>query len=119
MLALAEFYSSGLLPIKDIAARCDIPHQFLEQIFNRLGKAGIIKSTRGKNGGYQLAMPPQQITVLQIIAALEGDSGPLAVLDRGHMRTDFCLAQGGKPIFARCSSSLKRIIIFSHSALGS
>ena len=72
LLALAEFYNSGLLQIKDIAARCDIPHQFLEQIFNRLNKAGIIKSTRGKKGGYELAEPPSQITVLQIVIALEG-----------------------------------------------
>ena len=73
LVALAEFYYSGLLQLKDIAARCDIPQQFLEQIFNRLGKAGIIKSTRGKNGGYRLARSPKHITVLQIVSALEGD----------------------------------------------
>ena len=73
LLALAEFYNSGLLQIKDIASRCDIPHQYLEQIFNRLGKTGIIKSTRGKKGGYQLAKPPEKITVLHIVNALEGD----------------------------------------------
>jgi len=73
LLALAEFYNSGLLQIKDIASRCNIPHQYLEQIFNRLGKTDIIKSTRGKNGGYKLAKPPEQITVLQIVTALEGD----------------------------------------------
>lgn len=73
LLTLAEFYNSGLLPIKDIAARGDIPHQFLEQIFNRLGKSGIIKSTRGKNGGYELARPPGEITVLHIVNALDGD----------------------------------------------
>jgi len=73
LLTLAEFYNSGLLQIKEIAARCDIPHQFLEQIFNRLGKAGIVKSTRGKNGGYELAKPPAHITVLDIVNSLEGD----------------------------------------------
>ena len=73
LLALAEFYNSGLLQIKDISSRCDIPHQYLEQIFNRLGKTGIIKSTRGKKGGYELAKPPEQITVLHIVNALEGD----------------------------------------------
>jgi Rrf2 family protein len=73
LLALAEFYNSGLLQIKDIASRCDIPHQYLEQIFNRLGKTGIIKSTRGKKGGYELAKPPEKITVLHIVNALEGD----------------------------------------------
>ena len=45
----------------------------IEQIFNRLGKTGIIKSTRGKKGGYELAIPPEQITVLHIVTALEGD----------------------------------------------
>ena len=73
LLALAEFYNSGLLQIKDIASRCNIPHQYLEQIFNQLGKTGLIKSTRGKKGGYKLAKPPEQITVLQIINALEGN----------------------------------------------
>ena len=73
LLALAEFYNSGLLQIKDIASRCDIPHQYLEQIFNRLGKTGIIKSTRGKKGGYELAKPPEKITILHIVNALEGD----------------------------------------------
>ena len=73
LLALAESYGSGLLQIKDISTRCKIPHQYLEQIFNRLGKIGIIKSTRGKNGGYELASAPQKITVLDIVNSLEGN----------------------------------------------
>jgi Rrf2 family protein len=73
LLALAESYGSGLLQIKDISSRCNIPHQYLEQIFNRLGKAGIIKSTRGKNGGYELAHTPNKITVLDIVNTLEGE----------------------------------------------
>ena len=73
LLYLAEFYKTGLLSMKDIALHCDIPHEFLKQIFNQLGKAGIIKSTRGKKGGYELAMPPDQITVLQIVNILEGE----------------------------------------------
>ena len=72
LLTLAESYGSGLLQIKDIASRCNIPHQYLEQIFNRLGKTGIIKSTRGKNGGYELASAPQRVTVLDIVNSLEG-----------------------------------------------
>ena len=72
LLALAEAYGSGLLQIKEISSQCNIPHQYLEQIFNRLGKAGIIKSTRGKNGGYELASGPQRVTVLDIVNSLEG-----------------------------------------------
>ena len=102
LLALAEFYHSGLLPIKDIAARCDIPHQFLEQIFNRLGKAGIIKSTRGKNGGYQLARPPEQITVLQIVAALEGD---IEFVSRNEEKNSVIVE-----LFAEAEKNLKSIL---------
>lgn len=84
LLALAEFHNSGLLQIKDIASRCDIPYQYLEQIFNRLVKTGIIKSTRGKNGGYELASPPEQITVLQIVNALEGEIEFVPKSDTGN-----------------------------------
>ncbi len=72
LLALAVSYDQGLLQIKDIAARQDIPRQYLEQIFNQLGKANIIKSVRGKYGGYSLARPPGQILAAEIITLLEG-----------------------------------------------
>jgi len=105
LLALAEFYNSGLLQIKDIASRCDIPHQFLEQIFNRLGKAGIIKSTRGKNGGYQLAKPPGQITVLDIVNGLEGD---IEFVAKAHEENDVIVE-----LFQEAEKKLKEILSVS------
>lgn len=109
LLALAEFYNSGLLPIKDIASRCDIPHQFLEQIFNRLGKAGIIKSTRGKNGGYELATPPEQITVLHIVNALEGD---IAFVSKSEDKNDVIVE-----LFHEAEKKLQNILSISLAAL--
>ena len=109
LLALAEFYNSGLLPIKDIASRCDIPHQFLEQIFNRLGKAGIIKSTRGKNGGYELAKPPEQITVLHIVNALEGD---IAFVSKSEDKNDVIVE-----LFHEAEKKLQNILSISLAAL--
>ncbi len=72
VLALAEHYDQGLLQTKDIAAQQDIPRQFLEQIFNQLGKAKIISSVRGKYGGYKLSRSPAEIKVAEIITLLEG-----------------------------------------------
>jgi len=109
LLALAEFYNSGLLPIKDIASRCDIPHQFLEQIFNRLGKAGIIKSTRGKNGGYELAKPPEQITVLHIVNALEGD---IEFVSKSEDKNDVIVE-----LFHEAEKKLQNILSISLAAL--
>ncbi len=71
-LLLAEYHDQGRLAIREIATRRNIPRQYLEQIFNQLTRAGIIKSVRGKFGGYQLAQPPKNVMVSEIIATLEG-----------------------------------------------
>ena len=102
LLALAEFYSSGLLQIKDIASRCNIPHQYLEQIFNRLGKAGIVKSTRGKNGGYELAKPPGQITVLHIVTAQEG---PIEFVSKSDEKNDAIME-----LFQEAERNVKQVL---------
>lgn len=57
-------------PIKDIAAIENISPEFLEQIFFKLKKAGIISSVRGPGGGFLLAMPADQITAQQIFEAV-------------------------------------------------
>ena len=71
-LSLAEHYGQGLLQIKDISNQKNVPLQYLGQIFNLLVKADIIKSVRGKNGGYKLSRTPSDITVLEILEVLEG-----------------------------------------------
>jgi len=72
LLYLAEYSENGPLQIKDIAASRHIPQNYLEQIFNQLGKANIVRSFRGKNGGYKLAGDPGGLTVKDIILLLEG-----------------------------------------------
>lgn len=68
-------YHSGTLPaqIKDISRRQAISPRYLEQIFQDLKKAGLLKSKRGPQGGYQLARKPHEITVREIIQAAEGE----------------------------------------------
>lgn len=58
--------------IREIAERELIPARFLEQIFQELKKAGLIGSKRGPRGGYQLARPAAEISVGDVIRALEG-----------------------------------------------
>jgi Rrf2 family iron-sulfur cluster assembly transcriptional regulator len=69
-------YNSGILPvqIKDISRRQEISPRYLEQIFQSLKKAGILKSKRGPQGGYYLAKTPEQITIREILEAAEGDT---------------------------------------------
>jgi len=65
---------SGRGPVQSlqIAERQDIPKQYLDQLLLMLRKAGLIESSRGRQGGYQLARPAPEITLFDIITALEG-----------------------------------------------
>ncbi len=55
---------------------------YLERLFARMKKAGIVKSVKGVNGGYLLAAPAGKITTLQIIEALEGTVAPYGCVDK-------------------------------------
>ena len=70
-------YHSGGLPVrvKDIAERQSIPLKYLEQIFYKLKKAEFIKSERGPGGGYVLTKDPSEITVGDIIKAVDEQIG--------------------------------------------
>ncbi|BCS55146.1 Rrf2 family transcriptional regulator [Geobacter sp. SVR] len=68
-------YNSGGAPaqIQDISRRQQISPRYLEQIFQTLKRAGILRSKRGPQGGYCLARKPDEITVLEILNATEQD----------------------------------------------
>ncbi len=68
-----------LLKSREIAENQNIPLKYLEQIINILKKRGLVISVRGAEGGYRIARDPQEITVYQILTALEGD---LSILDK-------------------------------------
>lgn len=65
--------SSGPLPIGEVARRREVPVQFLEGLFATLRRAGLLTSQRGVKGGYSLARPPEEVTVLEVVELLEGD----------------------------------------------
>ena len=74
---LAVYGQDGPVPLGKISERQEISEGYLEQIFARLKKAGLINSVRGVSGGYVLAKDPEQISVGDILRALEGDLSPL------------------------------------------
>lgn len=76
MFELAKAYGEGTLSIKQIAAVQNLSEQYLEQIFSRLKAAGLVESTRGAGGGYSLSTAPGQITVGNVLVALEGEFSP-------------------------------------------
>ena len=72
------YHSTGMpVQIKDISKRQEIPPRYLEQIFQKLKKANIVKSIRGPGGGYILAKEPDRITVGDIIQAMREPIDPV------------------------------------------
>jgi Rrf2 family cysteine metabolism transcriptional repressor len=73
---LARAGNAGPVPIGELARRREIPVQFLEGLFATLRRAGMLQSQRGVKGGYSFARPPAEITVLEVVEALEGELDP-------------------------------------------
>ena len=72
LFEISRNYGKGPLAIKEIAERQQISISYLEQILHKLAKAGIIESVRGPHGGYELAKKPVDLTIGDVIRALEG-----------------------------------------------
>src|SRR5947207_4444013 len=80
MLDMAAYYGQGPIESADIARRQYIPEQYLDQILMALRKEGLVKSVRGPKGGHMLAKPPSQISMAQVMQALEGYVTPMQCL---------------------------------------
>jgi len=73
MLELSAAFGSGEpVRIRKIAEQHDIPSRFLVQILLQLKGAGLVNSTRGAAGGYQLARPPTEISLSEVMTVIEG-----------------------------------------------
>ncbi|MBP2301175.1 RrF2 family transcriptional regulator [Azospirillum picis] len=91
MLALAAADEGESLQIADIAERHRLPKRFLEQILLDLKHHGLVASRRGKNGGYVLIRPAEEITFAQILRVIDGPLAPLPCLSRvAYQRCDDC-----------------------------
>lgn len=75
---LAQHVGRGPLTVNYIAHAQNIPEQYLEQLMPLLRRAGLVTGMRGAQGGYQLAGAPDQVSVRDVVAAVEG---PIIVAD--------------------------------------
>lgn len=78
VLELAErYHSDEPVRVRSIATEHDIPSRFLVQILLQLKGAGLVTSTRGASGGYQLAKPPDAISLGEVMSVIEGAEEPI------------------------------------------
>jgi Rrf2 family protein len=78
VLELAKSFGSGEpIRIRQIAETHGIPSRFLVQILLQLKGAGLVGSTRGASGGYQLVKDPAEITLAEVMGVVEGPAGEI------------------------------------------
>jgi len=78
MVDLAQHYADGPIPLTEIAKRQNLSAKYLEQLIILLKGGDLIRSARGRRGGYMLARKPVEISIGEIVETLEGN---LAVVD--------------------------------------
>ncbi len=101
VLFLAQHPERGSILIGEIAEVMDVPSQFLHKVMPRLVKAGLLSSRRGARGGYRLARNPTDVTLLEVIEAIDG---PL-VLNRCLLNASDCDRSGHCAVQEACAAA--------------
>jgi Rrf2 family protein len=86
LLVLARENSDELLLVSDIAERENLPKKFLEAILLELNRNGLVRSRRGRGGGYALAKPADLITFGQVVRIVDGPLAPLSCVSVNYYR---------------------------------
>lgn len=77
MVQLGRHFGQGPASLAEMAAAEDLPRAYLEQLAMALREAGLVVSTRGAHGGYELARHPREIRMSEVLYALEGPIAPM------------------------------------------
>lgn len=95
MQHLADHYGEGPVRLAEIAEAQKIPANFLTVILSELSRFGIVESQRGKDGGYQLALSPIDITYGDLIRVMRGSLALVPCASRfAHEKCANCLEEG-------------------------
>ena len=88
MLDLAQYGEEGFVSLKVTAERQEISLKYLEMIIAHLKKAGLVESTRGKEGGYRLTRSPEEYSALEILSSIEDNLAPVSCIQAGTVHCD-------------------------------
>src|SRR3954470_24824218 len=89
IIELARCYGQGPVQCAEIAARQQIPEAYLDQLLSTLRRTGLIKSVRGPHGGHELTRDPRELTLGEVVSALEGPLSKRDLADAGGATTDW------------------------------
>ncbi|HET7678383.1 MAG TPA: Rrf2 family transcriptional regulator [Candidatus Limnocylindrales bacterium] len=94
MVELARHHGKGPVSLSEVAEHEDLPRAYLEQLAIGLRDAGLIESTRGAHGGYELARHPAEIQMGVVLRALEGPLAPMVCASEDPAHAGLCGRSG-------------------------
>ncbi len=109
LIDIALHGDAGPVMLKDIGCRQGVSAQYLEHLMAPLIRAGILRSVRGPRGGMMLARTPEQITLGQVIRALEGSVAPVECVDHPGIcpRSERCAA---RDVWSDINAAVTRVL---------
>ena len=115
MAHLASSDDDGPIPLGTIADAEGLPLAYLEHLVQRLRKARLIESRRGAHGGYTLARAPGDISMAEVVSALEGDIAPIECITADADGVLTCAREGSEPcptklLWTRVQGSIVRTL---------
>jgi Rrf2 family protein len=95
MVELARRAGDEPVPLSEIAATDELPLAYLEHLVARLRRAGLVESRRGARGGYLLARPADEISMAEVVEALEGAIAPIECISQSADGGLVCSREAG------------------------
>lgn len=94
MVELARHHGAGPISLTEMADHESLPRPYLEQLVVSLREAGLVQSTRGAHGGYQLTREPAEIRMGEVLHALEGPIAPMVCASEDPEHAGICERMG-------------------------
>ena len=115
MVELARRNGDSPVSLADIAEADRLPLAYLEHLVQRLRKAELVESHRGAHGGYTLARPAPEISMAEVVAALEGEIAPIECITADADGVLTCAREGAEPcptklLWTRVQGSIVRTL---------
>ena len=94
MVELARHHGTGPISLAEISDHESLPRPYLEQLVVSLREAGLVTSTRGAHGGYELGRAPTEIRMGEVLRALEGPIAPMVCASEDPAHAGICERMG-------------------------
>ena len=110
LLYMVDMTHGRAVRVKDLAEFQGVSETYLSKVYTKLRKSGLIKSIPGVNGGYELALPPEEITFWSVIEAIEGNS---SMFQCAEIRRNIPLLDKNNlpDVYTKCPCTIKTVMI--------